>query len=201
MDTLTNVLNIATAIIGSIGTASIIIIGLSSWLGKVWAKRILEQEKANYSKELEKLKSEFTQNTERYKLQLKKSELFFQKQYEAASDFGKFFYNLLPEKTYVHMEWEDACKEITYNFQAHMNYLKKFQLENNILFDETINNDLLKCQSAIQNYNDDKDIHDANDYGEVAWNDKVWYYGEQLYKQVQTTYNNIKSYVVKQVEY
>lgn len=201
MDTLTNILNIAGSIIISIGGAGAIIFGLSSWLGKVWANRLMEQEKANYSKELEKLKSEFTQNTERYKLQLKKSELFFQKQYEAASDFGKFFYNLLPEKTYVHMEWEDACKEITYNFQAHMNYLKKFQLENNILFDKRINDDLIKCKSAIQKYNDDKDMHDINDDGEAAWDVKAWDYGDKLYYQVQATYNNIKSYVVKQVEY
>lgn len=201
MDTLTNILNIAGSIIISIGGAGAIIFGLSSWLGKVWANRLMEQEKANYSKELEKLKSEFTQNTERYKLQLKKSELFFQKQYEAATDFGKFFYSLLPDKTYVNMDWDDACKVITYDFQTYMSYLKKFQLENNILFDETINSDLRTCQLAIQNYHDDKDIHDANDYGEAAWNAKAWDYGDKFYSQVEATYKNIKSYVVKQVEY
>lgn len=46
---------IITAALGAVGGSAIIIWGLSSWLGKVWANRILEEDKFKYSKELESL--------------------------------------------------------------------------------------------------------------------------------------------------
>ncbi len=52
---------IITAALGAVGGSTIIILGLSSWLGKVWANRILEQDKFKYSQELESLRSS-TQN-------------------------------------------------------------------------------------------------------------------------------------------
>jgi effector-binding domain-containing protein len=41
-----DIFKIVTAVLGSVGSASIIIFGFSSWLGKVWASRILTREKA-----------------------------------------------------------------------------------------------------------------------------------------------------------
>ncbi|MGR7920674.1 hypothetical protein ACU6RQ_06110 [Zobellella denitrificans] len=52
---------IITAALGAVGGSALIIFGLSSWLGKVWANRILEQDKFKYSQELESLRSA-TQN-------------------------------------------------------------------------------------------------------------------------------------------
>lgn len=47
---------IITASLGAVGGSAIIILGLSSWLGKVWANKILEQDKFKYSQELESLR-------------------------------------------------------------------------------------------------------------------------------------------------
>ncbi|MGR5370733.1 hypothetical protein [Photobacterium damselae] len=47
---------IITASLGAVGSSAIIILSLSSWLGKVWANRILEQDKFRYSQELESLR-------------------------------------------------------------------------------------------------------------------------------------------------
>jgi cell division protein FtsB len=58
MDTASEISKVASAILTSIGGASVIILGLSSWFGKVWANKILEKEKAAYSKEIEHYKSE-----------------------------------------------------------------------------------------------------------------------------------------------
>ena len=49
---------IAGAILVSLGGGGAIVVGLSSWLGKVWANRILENEKSAHSKELESYKSQ-----------------------------------------------------------------------------------------------------------------------------------------------
>ena len=48
---------VAGAILGSVGGASLLIMGLSSWLGKVWASRILEKDKLKYQSELEIIKN------------------------------------------------------------------------------------------------------------------------------------------------
>ncbi|NOT49578.1 MAG: hypothetical protein HOP17_17780, partial [Acidobacteria bacterium] len=50
------IFEVAGAILLSIGGAGTVIFGLSSFLGKMWASRILEEEKALYSEQLEKLK-------------------------------------------------------------------------------------------------------------------------------------------------
>lgn len=54
----TSVLKIITASGASIGVAAAMIFGLSSWLGKVWASRILENERHKLGADLEKTKRE-----------------------------------------------------------------------------------------------------------------------------------------------
>ena len=51
---------VSGAIIGSVGGAAVIIVALSTWLGKVWANRILESDRARYASELENLKSDLS---------------------------------------------------------------------------------------------------------------------------------------------
>ncbi len=43
-------------IVSVLGGASVVVIGLSSWLGSLWSKRILNQEKLRMDKELQQLK-------------------------------------------------------------------------------------------------------------------------------------------------
>jgi hypothetical protein len=50
------IFKISGAILASVGGAAAIIFAMSSWLGKVWANRILEKDKLAYSSELERLK-------------------------------------------------------------------------------------------------------------------------------------------------
>lgn len=52
-----NILKIGGAIIGAVGSASIVIIGLSSWLGKVWAFRIYENERKKHEVELKEFQN------------------------------------------------------------------------------------------------------------------------------------------------
>jgi len=46
---ITEIFKITGAILSSIIGSTVIIIGLSSWLGKVWANRVLEQDKLKYA--------------------------------------------------------------------------------------------------------------------------------------------------------
>lgn len=49
------IFKIALTILGSVGTAGAIIFGLSNWLGKVWASRLIESNKAKVTADLEHL--------------------------------------------------------------------------------------------------------------------------------------------------
>ena len=51
----TEVLKIALGVIAALGGGGAIVAGLSSWLGKVWADRLMVEEKVKYEKELERL--------------------------------------------------------------------------------------------------------------------------------------------------
>lgn len=60
-------LNLITSVLFSIGSASAIIFGLSSWLGKLWAKRILAKEKQAFETELIAIKDKNTAQLEDFK--------------------------------------------------------------------------------------------------------------------------------------
>lgn len=64
---LTEVLQTGSAILISLGGAGAIIMALSSWLGKVWAARILEEDKNKYQVALEQLKSQYQLDVEKNK--------------------------------------------------------------------------------------------------------------------------------------
>lgn len=49
---------IATAIIVSLGGGAFLILAFSSWLGAIWAKRMLQSERAKHAKLLENIKNE-----------------------------------------------------------------------------------------------------------------------------------------------
>jgi len=56
--TLSEVFQIAATILVSLGGAGAIVMACASWLGKVWANRILESDRRKYSEELERVRSE-----------------------------------------------------------------------------------------------------------------------------------------------
>jgi hypothetical protein len=64
------ILGLAAAIIASLGSAGGILFALSSWLGRIWATRIMEREKAELTKSIEEKKSEFQRSIEYDKAEL-----------------------------------------------------------------------------------------------------------------------------------
>lgn len=64
----TDVFLVSGAILASAGGAAAIIFGLSSWLGKVWANRILEQDKLRYTSELETIKNKLQAESQQRQL-------------------------------------------------------------------------------------------------------------------------------------
>jgi hypothetical protein len=63
----TDILELAGAILLSLGGAAALLAGLSNWLGKLWAKRILEREQFSRTKELEVMKAQIAEALEHSK--------------------------------------------------------------------------------------------------------------------------------------
>src|SRR5258708_24768683 len=53
----------AGAVLVSVGGGGAIVVALSSWLGKGWANRILEADRAKYAREIEQLKGELERSS------------------------------------------------------------------------------------------------------------------------------------------
>lgn len=114
--TLSDVLEIAGAVMISLGSAAGILFAFSSWLGHIWAERILSKEKAKYSEDLEAFKKQLLLETESHKTRLKKSELIFAKEFDAASALVALIRDISPTYSHPTMDWHDACDEIALNF-------------------------------------------------------------------------------------
>jgi hypothetical protein len=61
----TDALGIGTAIIASLGGGGVVVFGLSDWLGKIWANRLMESERQAHAVELEKLTDALQRSTEK----------------------------------------------------------------------------------------------------------------------------------------
>lgn len=98
-------LTIVAAFVVSLGGGGAIVLGLSSWIGKILADRFVE-----------KLKHEIQQELESYKTKLKKSEFLFQREFEAASQFIALRRGLMPRYRFPDMDWNDACEDFASDF-------------------------------------------------------------------------------------
>ncbi len=104
------------------GNAALLaVLGLlgKSLLEKVIARdtKLFESQlKAKTDAEIERLKNEMNRNVESYKIQLKKSEIFFEKELEAASTFSSLVHSILPSYNNPMMEWSDVCDAIALSF-------------------------------------------------------------------------------------
>lgn len=57
--------SVAFYLLGSVGGAAVLVFTLSSWLGKVWAQRIMDKERAEHERDLAALRSKLEGDTAR----------------------------------------------------------------------------------------------------------------------------------------
>ena len=99
------IFKISAAILGSLGGGVLIVGAFTKWLGDLWAKRLIQNEKKKLDEEMES-----------YKIKLKKSEFIFEKEYEATSEFVALLRGILPRHSYPNMDWYEACDHIASSF-------------------------------------------------------------------------------------
>lgn len=86
--------------------------------------------------EIERLKSEMSRSLESYKIQLKKSEVFFLRELDAASAFSSLFHSILPSYDNPSMDWYEACDSIAQDFGKIEARLDDFMAKHGAMLDE-----------------------------------------------------------------
>lgn len=99
------IFKLSAAILGSLGGGVLIVGAFTKWLGDLWAKRLIQNEKKKLDEEMES-----------YKIKLKKSEFIFQKEFEAASELVALIRSFHPAYSHPQMDSYDACDEIAHGF-------------------------------------------------------------------------------------
>lgn len=145
--TFTDVFEIGGAVMISLGGAAGIIMGFSSWLGKVWAERILSKEKARYTTDLEEFKKRLVLETESHKIRLKKSELIFAREFDAASAIVALVRDITPKYTHPTMDWHDACDCIAQNFGKIERHVEIYLREHGAVVGDDVKELLAQCEA------------------------------------------------------
>ena len=170
---LTDIINIATASLASLGLSSVILIKLSSWLGKIWAERIMSEEKNKYDQQIEDFKNRLSNESEQHKTKLKKSELIFSKEFEAASALVALNSDVLPIRNDSEMDWYDACDEIVRNFKKSEIILNQYLKHHGAILPAGVKQLIRICFNIESNYkyqNTGNDIsHQANEAADMFY--------------------------------
>lgn len=100
------VLEIVSTILLSLGGGAAIVAAFAQWLGKLWATRLIQNEKQKLDLDIES-----------YRVKLRKSEFIFQKEFEAASEIVSLLQGYLPEYDSPMMDWHEVCDNLAYKLE------------------------------------------------------------------------------------
>jgi|SRR5579864_92347 len=117
------ILGKALALLGGVG---VVAGAVAAFVGKFFADRSIEGHKAALTQETEKLKAELGKDTETHKWNLKKKEILFQKEIEAASEFFELHRKLEPKFRHPDMDWYEAAEDVIESFSESEDKLAKF---------------------------------------------------------------------------
>lgn len=143
---LSGIFAVSAAVIGSVGGAALIIVGLSSWLGKVWANRILEQDRFRYQSEIEKLKNELASEREKGNFVFS---MYFEGQFKI---YNNLWVSLVELRRWVDQLWAEATNRNLRNFIRALEKAKR-QIQNSALLIEPDHyNQITNAMQAFADY-------------------------------------------------
>lgn len=146
-----DVFAVSAAILSSLGGSALIVAAFSSWLGKVWANRILETDKLKYASEIEAIKSELYRETERQKITFS---LYFEGQFRL---YNELWLALSELNEQVDKLWKSATRS---NLRAFMRsvHAAKRQIRNSaVLIEKQHYDNIQKVLSTFEQYQHGKE--------------------------------------------
>ena len=112
--------------VGLFGGVGAITIAAAAYASKLMADRSIESHKAELGRETEKLKGELAKETETHKLNLKKREILFQKEIDAASAFIALHRTIEPKYSHPDMDWDEAMADVAADFASIERKLREY---------------------------------------------------------------------------
>jgi hypothetical protein len=142
-----NVFNFIWQTLGA-GAVAAAIIHLA---GRFYADKSLEKHKAELGQETEKLKAELGREAETHKWKLKKKEILFEKEFEAASEYFGLRRKIEPRFRHPDMEWTDAVEDVVNDFSNTEDLLRNFIARYGPVLSQKNRDDLNRCQKLAEN--------------------------------------------------
>lgn len=105
-DIITIVVSVIVTVAGSGGLAAWVANKVTDYASQKW----LQENQAKLSQALETHRAELAKETEAHKLSLKRQELLFARELEAADAFMTVWRNVWPQYSHPEMDWGDACE-------------------------------------------------------------------------------------------
>jgi len=137
------IIEIAGAILVSLGGGAVIIFSFSNWLGKLWANRLMEREKAEYRNDLERFKGDLSRDLEQHKVKLKKSEFLFQKEFDAASELVAYHEEMMPPALHPDMHMDDVFLHIFDTSEDTELWIKSFVTRNGVVMPKEVRSNMI----------------------------------------------------------
>lgn len=106
----------AIRILALFGGLSVVAGGIAAMVTKFLSERWLEGHKAALQKEVERLRADLAKDQETHKLLLKRKEILFLREIEAAKAFFELYQRVSPTYSFPEKEWADVIEEIIENF-------------------------------------------------------------------------------------
>lgn len=140
------IFKISGAILASVGGAAAIIFALSTWLGKVWANRILEKDKLAYSSELEHIKNQLHTDAEKQQFVFS---LYFEGQFKI---YNNLWVSLSGLQNEVEKLWEEASTRNLKTFVTALSKAKQQIRNSALLIDQSHYQEIMEVIESLENY-------------------------------------------------
>lgn len=157
------VLNIATAIIASLGGGALLVVTFSGWLGKIWANRIMQEDISKHQHDLEEIKNklkklEIEHNVVFSELHKRRADVV-EKLYHLIIDTMLFLGSLLATKNWPSEKSKQGETQKAFNqFRELLYYFNKYKIYLDKDLSEYINKFLYQLNIDRKSYT----IHSNN---------------------------------------
>jgi hypothetical protein len=134
------------------GGISVVTVGIAAYISKWIADKSIESHKAQLGQETERLKGELAKENESHKFALKKLEIRFNRQIEAALAYSKVYKKLEPRYSHPDKDWDEVLEEVLESFTDISAKLSHYLAEHSVFLSETNRKDIEKCESIASNH-------------------------------------------------
>lgn len=152
MMTKEEVFSLLAQVLAAFGGVTVVAVGISAYLSKLIADKTIESHKALLGQETERLKGELAKETESHKFALKKLEIRFSRQIDAALAFSAIYKKLEPRYSHPDKDWDEVLQDVMESFALIASELSRYLAEHSVFLSRENSDALEKCESAASNH-------------------------------------------------